>query len=246
MAYTTDTEVRTQVRRDNRFGGFASRETTQRNLFEPEFKPFSYGTDEIVASTDQIVASTDQIVASTDQIVASTDQIVASEPAYTVEKQYQFGKFGYDEETNERHMNITEFKRETNTEKEQEREFRAYNKAKLNARGKIAITIYSIVAAIIIAFCIYNGVMISSLNADIAAKNQLVSIETEVISDLTNTYNSLGEDDYIISQVGDTYKVPSANDKVSLSDFKLKVRQERNEETNWFEKFCESFRKLFE
>ena len=237
MAYTTDTEVRTQVRRDNRFGGFNTTESRQGNLFEPEFKPFSYGTDEIVASTEEIVASTEEIV-------ASTDQIVASEPEFTIEKQYHFGRNGYEEETNERKMNITEFKRATTTN--EEREYRTYQKARLNARGKIAVAVYSIVAAIIVAFCIYNAVMISSINADIAAKNQLVSTETQVITDLTNTYNSLGEDDYIISQVGDTYRVPTNQDKVSVSDFKLKVRAEKDEETNWFEKFCETFRKLFE
>lgn len=239
MAYGFDTEVRTQVRRDNRVGGFNTTEARQGNLFEPEFKPFSYGSDEIVASTDQIVASTDQIV-------ASTDQIVASEPQFTYEKQYDFNKTSYEEETetNQRKMNITEFKRAVSTD--QEREYKTYSHAKLNARGKILVAVYSIVAAIIVAFCIYNAVMISSLNSKVAAKNQLVSIETEVISDLTNTYNSLGEDDYIISQVGDQYKVPTSSDKVSISDFELKVRAEKKEETNWFEKFCESFRKLFE
>jgi len=238
MAYTFDTEVKTQVRRDNRFGGFASHETSQRNLFEQEFKPFSYGTDEIVASTDQIVASTDQIV-------ASTDQIVASEPQFIVEKQYDFGRTSYEDETevNQKQMNITDFKRSVNYE--QEKEYKLYKQAKLNARGKIAIAVYSIVAAIIVAFCIYNAVMISSLNGSIAAKNQLVSTETQVITDLTNTYNSLGEDDYIISQVGDSYKVPTSNDKVSVSTFEFKERETIKEETNWFERFCESFKKLF-
>lgn len=241
MAYTFDTEVRTQVRRDNRVGGFNTTESNQRTLFEPEFKPFSYGTDEIVASTDQIVASTDQIV-------ASTDQIVASEPQFTVEKQYGFNQTRYEEEseTAQRQMNITDFRREVSQEKEQAREFKAYNRAKLNARGKIAVAVYSIVAAIIVAFCIYNVVMIGSLNSSIAAKNQLVSTETQVITDLTNTYNSLGEDDYIISQVGDEYRVPTSQDKVSIQNFELKERAQKQEETNWFEKFCETFRKLFE
>ena len=238
MAYTTETEVRTQVKRDNRFGGFNTTESTQRNLFEPEFRPFSYGTDEIVASTDQIVASTDQIV-------ASTDQIVASEPQFTIEKQYQFNKSSYDEEqTAQRQMNITDFRRTTDLE--QENEYKQYKRAKLNARGKIAVAVYTIVAAIILAFCIYNAVMISSLNNSIAAKNQLVSTQSQVITDLTNTYNSLGEDDYIISQVGDTYKVPTSEDMVAVSDFNIKERTQLKEQTNWFEKFCESFRKLFE
>ena len=140
-------------------------------------------------------------------------------------------------------MNITDFKRAGAV---QESAYRVGSRAKLNARGKILVAVYSIVAAIIVAFCIYNAVMISSLNSDIAVKNQIVTTETQVITDLTNTYNSLGEDDYVISQVGDSYKVPTSQDKVSVSDFKLKVREERKEETSWFEKFCESFRKLFE
>ena len=241
MAYNFDTEVRTQVRRDDRYGGFNRTESRQGNIFEPEFKPFSYGTDQIVASTDQIVASTDQIV-------ASTDQIVASEPEFTIEKQYSFGKEAYQEEAeaNQRQMNITDFKRASSFDQEQQKTYNTFARAKLNARAKILISVYSIVAAIIVAFCIYNAVMIGSLNGAIVAKNQLVSTETQVISDLTNTYNSLGEDDYIISQVGDTYKAPTNQDKVSVSDFEFKTRNQRKEETNWFEKFCESFKKLFE
>jgi len=239
MAYTTDTEVRTQVRRDNRFGGFRGSESTQRNLFEPEFKPFAFGqTEDIVASgqTEDIVAS-----GQTEDIVASTDQIVASEPEFTYERQYSFSTNPYEQE--KREMNITSFKRseEVETYKEQ----KTYARARLNARGKIAIAVYSIVAMIIVAFCIYNGVMINSLNGDIASKSQIVANQTQVINELEATYNSLGEEGYIVSQVGDSFKVPTEADTVKVKDFELKERKHKAEETNWFESFCKTLRKLF-
>ena len=235
MAYTTDTEVRTQVRRDDRFGGFARTETRQSNLFEPEFKPFAFG------QTEDIVASTDQIVASTDQIVASTDQIVAHEPAFEYERQYNFDGKQY--ETQKREMNITSFEREEQTQTASA--YKTNQKVRLNARGKIAITVYSIVVAIIVALCIYNGVMISSISGDIASKSQIVATETQVIKDLEATYNSLGENDYIATQVGDSFKVPTEADTVKVSNFEMKTRKEVKEETNWFEDFCEAIRKLF-
>ena len=240
MAYFTDTEVKTQVRRDDRFGGFNRTDTRQSTLFEPEFKPFSYGTEEIVASTDQIVASTDEIVAD------GTDEIVASEPQFEVEKQYHFNTQRYNqsrEYDETREMDMPTFERDSAVQ--YKNQVQTYRKVKLNARGKIAITVYSIVVAIIVAFCIYNGVMINSVNSQILGKSEIVATQTQVITDLENTYNSLGKDDYIISQVGDSFKVPTVADTVSVSDFKMTERAERPEETNWFEDFCEALRKLF-
>ena len=68
--------------------------------------------------------------------------------------------------------------------------------------------------------------------------------ETQVIKELEATYNSLGENDYIAIQVGDSFKVPTEADTVKVSNFEMKTRKEVKEETNWFEDFCEAIRKI--
>ena len=46
-------------------------------------------------------------------------------------------------------------------------------KIKIRARGKIAITVYSIIVVALIAFAIYNAVAIQNLQAGVAEKNQV-------------------------------------------------------------------------
>jgi len=214
----TETTVRTNVRREDRFGGYQTTDTRSHTMFEPEFKPFTFGNQEIVANHET--------------------EIVASEPAFEVEKQYTFDTTSY--ERKEQEMSIP-----TLEKRKEETAYQPKVKAKLNARGKIVVAVYSIVVAIIVAFCIYNGVMISGLNSDVDYKNGIVATQTQVITDLQNTYNSLGEDDAIISQVGDSFKVPTSADTVALSDFTIAEREVKQEQTNWFERFCETIKKLF-
>lgn len=214
----TETTVKTNTRRDDRFGGFRTETTLSpsQTITEPEFMPFSFGSES------------------------------SSEPetAFEVEKQYNFDTTSYQEVSETRQMQIPTLEKMAEYQ-EQEIVAKTYSKAKLNARGKIMVSVYSIIVAIIVAFCIHNAVSINSLQADVVAKNEIVATQTAVITELQNTYNSLGEEDNIITQVGDSFKTPTEADTTVISDFKLSVREKPAEQTNWFEKFCENLRKLF-
>ncbi len=212
----TETTVKANTRRDDRFGGFSTQTAPSQTITEPEFAPFSFGTE------------------------------VSSEPetAFEVEKQYNFDTTSYQEVSEKKQMQIPTLERKIEHQ-EQEIVAKTYSKPKLNARGKIMVSVYSIIVAIIVAFCIYNAVSINGLQADVATKNEIVATQTAVITELQNTYNSLGEEDNILTQVGDSFKTPTEADTTVLSNFELSVREKPAEQTNWFEKFCESLRKLF-
>jgi len=221
----TETTVQTNTKREDRFGGYSTTENRTKTLFEPDFQPFTFG-DEIPALSDT---------------------------AFEIEKQYTFDTTSYTQQEEKKEMAQPTVQRSYETEivahKDAQivahKDAQIVAKAKLNARGKILVSVYSIIVAIIVAFCIYSGVIVANLGNDISAKQQIVATESGVISQLQNAYNSLGEDDVIISQVGDEFKVPTSADTVSVSDFEMKERPEAKEETNWFEKFCNSLKKLF-
>ena len=128
----TQTEIRTSVKREDRVGGFASTMESQRSLINPDFRPFSYGQE--------------------------TQTIVPQEPAFEVEKQYDFDMGQYQPKEQEEVMQMPTFERSYS--QVQEREIvastnRAANaKIKLNARGKIIATVYTIIVAILILQCI--------------------------------------------------------------------------------------------
>ncbi len=209
------------------------RTTTQqkvqsRTLFEPDFQPIQYGK--------------------------VTDSNILAEPEYEIEKPYYFGR---DEE-----KSFTKAHGDTEIVAHGEREIVAHGdteivahgereivarqnaKIKLNARGKIAVTVYSLIVAILMAFAIYSGVMIASYNSQIAAKNEIVARQEQVINDLAYTYNSLGESDSIAVSASDFEKISEMN-TTHISDFQMAERTKTEVSTNWFERFCESLRKLF-
>ena len=171
-------------------------------------------------------------------------------PSFEVEKQYTFDTTPY-EETQKASYQTMEMpslqRREYNEDIEIVANQRRVtsSKAKLNARGEIAITVYSIVVAIIVALCVYNSIAINGLSSEIASKAQIVATQTEVINQLQDTYDSLGEDETILSKVEGEFKVPTADDVVYIDDFVMLERPTYKEETNWFEEFCKKLRKLF-
>ena len=204
----TDTTVKTSASRVDRYGGYSTEQRrNQTTQVEPEFKPFSYGTEE---------------------------PSIESETAFEVEKQYNFDMGPYADASKEQTkvMEIPTLERRQRIQTEATT--KTYSRAKLNARGKIMVAVYSIIVAIIVAFCIYNAVAISGLESDIVTKNGIVATQTEVITELENT-----------SQVGDEFRSPTDSDIVALDSFEMSVREQAESQSNWFERFCEKLRKLF-
>lgn len=195
------------------------------SLFTPDFEPIEYDS----GSSVQIVAKT--------------------EPAFEVEKQYSFDTSSYSEEAKQEQimeMPTLEKRTEIVAKSEEKTERKVY--PVLNARAKIMITCYSIIVAIMIAFAIYSGVLISSYRAEIASKSQIVATQTSDINRLVSEYNSLGEDQYIIDKVSDStdnYIEPTSINTVHVETPEMFERTENKVETNWFEKFCQKIKKLF-
>lgn len=222
----TENKVKTYTTQQDFFAGYTPIQPTTDRILQPEFKPFNYSAE------------------------IPTTEYPNVTPSFEVEKQYTFDTTPY-EETQKASYQTMEMpslqRREYNEDIEIVANQRRVtsSKAKLNARGKIAITVYSIVVAIIVALCVYNSIAINGLSSEIASKAQIVATQTEVINQLQDTYDSLGEDETILSKVEGEFKVPTADDVVYIDDFVMLERPTYKEETNWFEEFCKKLRKLF-
>ena len=191
--------------------------TVDTQEFVPEFKPFRYGTE-----------------------------IAQEETAFEVEKQYNFDANKYSFKENEparMDFPTVEKNKQERAEIVAKREIVA--RPQLNARGKIVASVFAIIVAIMVAFCIYNAVSINGLERAIAAKSQIALEQSQVITELQNTYNSLGEEENILSRLEGSYRRPSASDIQKLEKFEMSQREIKEEQSNWFERFCKKLSHLF-
>ncbi len=186
---------------------------------EPEFKPFDYGTNEEL-----------------------------TKPQFEIEKQYnldsnELREFG----EKAREMSFLTLDKTQDVSSEKVLAEKSISRPKLNARGKIIVSVYSIIVAIIIAFCIYNAVSISSLSSSVNAKQQIVASQTQVINELQREYNRLGDEENILASdvVDQNYKVPTSDDIVYVDDVEIGQRPEEQSHSNWFENFCRKLKDLF-
>lgn len=116
----------------------------------------------------------------------------------------------------------------------------------LNAHGKIVASVFAVIVAIMIAFCIYNAVSINNLENVVAYKQQIVAEQNEVISNLEAEYNSLGEDiSERLDDLDTKFREPNADDIKRVKKFEMSEREKQEEPSNWFERFCEKLRNLF-
>ena len=143
---------------------------------------------------------------------------------------------GYSEETQEskRQMYIQTLNHERKAEK---------SSFRLNARGKIAICVFSIIFAALVAFSIYNAVIIGQLNTSVALKNQAVVGQTAVINDLTAEYNGLAVNVEEGFSMG--YRPTTEADFVEVVASPRATKTTTQIESNWFDRLCEFFSKLF-
>lgn len=124
-------------------------------------------------------------------------------------------------------------------------EISSQSKLKIRARGKIAITVYSIILLTLIAFAIYNAVAINQMQALVTSKNQLYIAESVVINELIQEYNNLGSDERIMDEVEGEFIEPTENHIVRVSLGSMEERSETVVESNWFEELCSFLSNLF-
>lgn len=162
-------------------------------------------------------------------------------PEFEVEKNYTFESDNdVRREENTRTMAMPSVIR---AERQEQVESKA--KIKLRARGKIAITVYSIILASLIAFAIYNAVAIGNMQAEVAAKNQTYIAQSLVINELLDEYNKLGSEDRILLETEGEFFEPTQNDIVRVSKSSMETREKVNVESNWFEELCSFLSGLF-
>lgn len=116
-------------------------------------------------------------------------------------------------------------------------------KFKLNSRGKIFVSVFSIVACLLVAFSIYNAVVISRLNASLKQKEMdLVKLE-QTVGESADIYNEVTSVNNVLTNLPGSYK--EAGESVVINLKERPVIVEPPTETNWFDKICEFMSGLF-
>lgn len=118
-------------------------------------------------------------------------------------------------------------------------------KRALSPRLKIMLSVYSVVVALLIAFAIYNAVIISSGAALIASKQAEVASQTRVINSLKVEYNELGTDQYIRDSVGSDFVDSNSSNTFTIDMPEYTLPTDVEAPTNWFDKLCEFLSGLF-
>ncbi len=117
-------------------------------------------------------------------------------------------------------------------------------RARLNARGKIILSVAIICICALMAFMIGNAVTISGLNGSIAQKQQLVAQQQQVVSDLYNQSQKLDEDLYD-NAINNGYGEIDAQDVVQTGNISKIDKPKAEIESNWFDNLCNWFAGLF-
>ena len=130
---------------------------------------------------------------------------------------------------------------ETTIEEHTERKFIQKTKVKLNARGKILVCAYSVIACLLVAFCVYNAIAISNIKNSLVAYEQEYSATIKEVSTLQGNYDELNnvganQTNFIPVSESNTVKVQLDNRPTFIAV---------NESTNWFDKLCNFFSNLF-
>lgn len=177
-------------------------------------------------------------------------------PTYDEEQDDTFLPFGEDEQEETSANEVTEYNRvssysDFNSTQEKrmyiqtlQQEKQEHRKTfKLNARGKIVLTVFSIIFAALLAFSIYNVVVINDLTASIALKNQAVANQTAVIKGLETEYNELEVD--VDDGINMGYRETTSADYVEFVSAPRATKTITTVESNWFDRLCEFFSRLF-
>lgn len=127
-------------------------------------------------------------------------------------------------------------------EVEKPRQTISKTRLKLNVRGKIFVCMYSVIACLLVAFCIYNAVAISNIKSTLETKEQMYEQTYNEVSILQKNYDELSSSTNLDQSV---YSPASAGNTQSIQMGKRPTFVEVNEETNWFDKVCNFFSNLF-
>ncbi len=117
-------------------------------------------------------------------------------------------------------------------------------RAKLNARGKIILSVVAIVLCSLMAFAIGNAVTLSSLGGAISQKQQLVATQQQAVSQLEQEYQLLNSG--VVDAAEELGYTQATEDQIIyLNSVETISRPTAQIETNWFDSLCKFFSNLF-
>lgn len=164
------------------------------------------------------------------------------EPAFSVESEYKSQDDDEDEVSQYRVVTpnfITVEKKNVLSSKD------ASTSSKLSPRLKIALTVTSLVFALMIALVIYNAIAIGNMKKSNNQTAYKIQQQETVITNLESEYNSLGTADNIMQSLGESYVRAGQNNTYYVSTPELDEQIVLEAPSNWFDSVCEFFARLF-
>lgn len=160
-------------------------------------------------------------------------------PSYEVEKEYNFERLPEDEVIVPTFMPTLDRPApevDTNTNV----------KIKLNARGKIMASVFGVVVGLLIAFMVYNAVVIKNLSNSLAVLEVEKQAVTASVDDLSSNYQSITSRRNIeLEAYGEGFRPsPESSDVVLELSPRPEIKAVQ-ESGNWFDSLCEFFSNLF-
>ena len=171
--------------------------------------------------------------------LTQTEEAEESVPSYEVEREYNINTLPEDE------VIIPTFMPMVNSPKPEVKDAADY-KIKLNARGKIIASVFRGVVGFLVAFMIYNAVIITKLTNSLAYLEVEKASRGAGITSLESEYQDITSYKHLemrAADLGFSYS-PETND-VAISLAPRPEIQEPKESTNWFNELCEFFANLF-
>lgn len=203
----------------DRFGGFASR---------------SFGND-IYAST-----LIEEPTATYRPVQTQEEEI------FEIEKEYKLSspsEFVPQQKLTQTIMPTVHRRHETNSEA------KSKTGIKLNFRGKIMIAVYTTVVALLLGLCIYNAFVIGSMKGVVSAKQATLQTQQSELSNLEIEFNNLADESTIKAKLADmsdkNYRTVTESDKVYVKASEKTEVPTYEGSSNFFDKVCEFFSKLF-
>lgn len=117
-------------------------------------------------------------------------------------------------------------------------------KVRLNARGRIIVSVLAICICALMAFMIGNFVTINNLNGVIAQKQQIVMQQQETVNDLRQEYDQLGNS--IEQNASNNGFAQIENEQVTeIGGVNQLEKPTADIEGNWFDSLCNWLSNLF-
>lgn len=115
-------------------------------------------------------------------------------------------------------------------------------KVRLNVRGRILISAYTVIACLLVAFCIYNAVSISNVKNTLVDYKQEYTQSVNEVSLLQKNYDGLNTSNNVNQS---TFVPVNESNTVKVQLDKRPTFVEIDDSTNWFDKICNFFSNLF-